>query len=94
MCGGGAGVPGRVQGGSGGFGRKNGQKYEKIMASLLRSNILQEVPIGQMAQGTPFRCLPWPPPCIGERGRFNLPSVQHATQGSADIKLRGNRINE
>ena len=30
------------------------------MASLLRNNIqdfVQEVPIGQMAQGTPFRCL-------------------------------------
>ena len=35
------------------------------MASLLRSNIqdfVQEVPVGQMAQGTPFRCLPWPTP--------------------------------
>ena len=35
------------------------------MASLLRSNIqdfVQEVSVGQMAQGTPFRCLPWPPP--------------------------------
>ena len=31
------------------------------MASLLRSNIqdfVQEVPVSQMAQGTPFRCLP------------------------------------
>ena len=29
------------------------------MASLLRSNIqdfVQELPVGQMAQGTPFRC--------------------------------------
>ena len=48
---------------------------------------MQEVPVGQMAQGTPFRCLPWPnPPLIsrcweGERGRLNLPSVQHARVG-------------
>ena len=25
-------------------------------------------------------------PALGQRGRFNLPSVQHATQGSADMK--------
>ena len=50
------GVPGVVQGGSRSFGRKNGN----CMASLLRSNIQDfvEVPVGQMAQGTPFRCLP------------------------------------
>ena len=50
------------------------------MASLLRSNIqdfVQEVPVGQMAQGTPFRCLLW----LGGGGRLNLPSVQHANQG-------------
>ena len=54
------------------------------MARLLRSNIqdfVQEVPVGQMAQGTPFRCLPW---LVG-KGR--LPSVQHATQGSADMYI-------
>ena len=54
------------------------------MARLLRSNIqdfVQEV-LGQMAQGTPFRCL-----LGGERGRLNLASVQHATQGSADIYI-------
>ena len=35
------------------------------MARLLRSNIqdfVQEVPVGQMVQGTRFRCLPWPTP--------------------------------
>ena len=47
--------------------------------------------------GTPFRCLPWPPLLLpqpptprrqeGERGRLNLPSVQHATQGSADMYI-------
>ena len=42
------------------------------MASLLRSNIqdfVQEVPLGQMAQGTPFRCLPWPHFKGGRRGK-------------------------
>ena len=40
---------------------------------------------GQMAEGAPFRCLPWTPPISrcwrGKRGRLNLPSVQHANQG-------------
>ena len=53
------------------------------MASLLCSNIqdfVQEVPVGQMAQGTPFGA------CRlkvlgGGKGEVNLPSVQHATQG-------------
>ena len=49
-----------------GVGGVLGQKHEKTrktlrncVASLLRSNIqdfVQEVPVGQMAQGTPFRC--------------------------------------
>ena len=61
-------VPGRVRG----HGTKkiiNTKKPEKrfrgCMARLLRSNIqdfVQEVPVGQMAQGTPFRCLLWPTP--------------------------------
>ena len=56
------------------------------MASLLRSNIqdfdfVQEVPLGQMAQGTPFSvaCRGHPPPFLNvgrERGRSNLPNVQ------------------
>ena len=51
------------------------------MASLLRSNIqdfVQEVPVGQMAQGTPFRCLPWPTPPIikeGEKGEVKPPKL-------------------
>ena len=56
------------------------------MARLLRRNIqdfVQEVPVGQMAQGTPFRCLLWPTPAISLGGGKG-PSVQHATQGSAD----------
>ena len=62
------------------------KKHEKTrktlrngMASLLRSNIqdfVQEVPVGQMAQGTPFRCLPWPP-----APPVKPPSVQHTNQG-------------
>ena len=72
------GVPGGVQGGPEVLGEKRlkQQKTRKMlrncMASLLRSNIqdfVQEVPVGQMAQGTLFRCLPWPTPL----------SVQHAT---------------
>ena len=55
---GGSRVPGRVRG----FGRKNAKKTEKRSGTVwLRSNIqdfVQEVPVGQMAQGTPFRCLP------------------------------------
>ena len=42
------------------------------MARLLRSNIqdfVQEVPVGQMAQGTPFRCLPWPTPFLYFHGQ-------------------------
>ena len=57
------------------------------MASLLRSNILdfvQEVPVGQMAQGTPFRSPPLRCKVLGGGKRLNLPSVQRATQGSAD----------
>ena len=63
------GVPGVVQGGVQRFWAEKRLKHEKTrktlrncMASLLRSNIqdfVQEVPVGQMAQGTPFRCLPW-----------------------------------
>ena len=48
----------------GGPGPKKTRKTN-CMASLLRSNIqdfVQEVPVGQMAQGTPFRCLRWPTP--------------------------------
>ena len=40
---------------------KTRKTLRNCMASLLRSNIqdfVQEVPVGQMAQGTPFRCLP------------------------------------
>ena len=63
------------------------RKTRSCVARLLRSSIqefVQEVLVGQMAQGTPFRCLPWPPLT---RGRLNLPSVQHATQGSADMYI-------
>ena len=62
------------------------------MASLLRSNIqdfVQEVPVGQSLRVPPFGACRGPPfKCQeGERGRLNLPSVQHATQGSADSYL-------
>ena len=45
-----------------------------------RSNIqdfVQEVPVGQMAQGTPFRCPPWPDFKVvrGGTGRLNLSTV-------------------
>ena len=59
---GGPGVPGGVQAGL--------AKNTNCMASLLRSNIqdfVQEVPVHQMAQGTPFRCLD-PPPYQGRKG--------------------------
>ena len=76
-----------MKGGSRDFAEKR-LKHEKTrktlrncMASLLRSNIqdfVQEVPVGQMAQGTPFPCLPL---FFRKRGRLNLPTVQHANQG-------------
>ena len=43
--------------------QKTRKTLRNCMASLLRSNsqdFVQEVPVGQMAQGTPFRCLPSP----------------------------------
>ena len=43
------------------FWAKKRLKTRSCMAGLLRS-IVQEVPAGQMVQGTPFRCLPWPTP--------------------------------
>ena len=75
-----------------GLGRNRFKQTRKTlrncMARLLRSNIqdffVQEILVGQTAQGTPFRCR-GPPSKEGERGRLNLPSVQHATQGSADL---------
>ena len=68
MSGGCRGVRGSRRGAGGfrGFGGLGGKKRLKTRAAcrLLRSNIqdfVQEVPVRQMAQGTPFRCLPWPP---------------------------------
>ena len=66
MSGGGPGFQGESRGSAEVLGR-NTKKPEKTlwncMASLVRSNIQdfvqEEVPVGQMAQGTPFRCLPW-----------------------------------
>ena len=49
-------------GGPGGLFGKKPEKRSGCMARVLRSNIqdfVQEVPVGQLAQGTPFRCLPW-----------------------------------
>ena len=66
VSGGGPGVPGIFLGGSRFFFGKLEKTRKTLwncMASLLRSNIqdfVQEVRVGQMAQGTPFRCLPWP----------------------------------
>ena len=54
------GVPGRCRGGPEVLGRKKPEK-RSCVAGLLRSNIqdfVQEVPVSQMAQDTPFRCLP------------------------------------
>ena len=54
-----------VQGVGGVFGlktRKTRKTLRSCMARLLRSYIqdfVQEVPVGQMAQGTPLRCTPW-----------------------------------
>ena len=62
-----SGEAGQAHGGPGGPGLSRGSRAlpEGGMARLLRSNIqdfVQEVSVGQMAQGTPFRCLPWPTP--------------------------------
>ena len=63
---GGAGGSRGVQGclgwvqGVGSFGGKTAKNHEKTRKTL--RNCVQEVPVGQMAQGTPFRCLPWPTP--------------------------------
>ena len=56
------------------------------MASLLRSNIqdfVQEVPVGQMAQGTPFRCRGPPPLKVlgGGKGQVNLPRSADLIKG-------------
>ena len=88
------GGPGGSRGSRGGpeaLGGKTAKKHEKTrktlrncMASLLRSNIqnfVEEVPLGQMAQGILFRCLP------SRKRKGEVPSVQHATQGSADIYI-------
>ena len=56
------------------------------MASLLPSNIqdfVQEVPVGQMAQGTPFRCLPWPTPLPQFQGRER----EKNTSGDNDVGI-------
>ena len=56
--------------------RKNQKNAPELLASLLRKDIhdfVQEVPVGQMVQGTPFRCWPWP------THNLNLPNLQHTT---------------
>ena len=61
------------------------------MASLIRSNIqdfVQEVPVGQMAQGTPFRCLPWPTQFQvvgGRKGEVKPPKCPTRHPGLADM---------
>ena len=72
MSGGVQGIPGEVHRGSKFWAEKRlkTRKNQKNELSLLHGNIqdfLQEVPVGQMAQGTPFRCLPWPTPFL-EKG--------------------------
>ena len=77
---------GGVQGVAGGV--------QGTVASLLRSNIqdfVQEVLVGQMAQGTPSQCLPWPTPppnfkvLGGGKGEVKPPKCPTRHQGSADI---------
>ena len=69
------GVPGQVQGGVQRFWAEKRLKHQKA-ENALPTNIqdfVQEVPVGQMAQGTPFRCLAWPTISKKEkRGRLNL----------------------
>ena len=58
------------------------------MASLLRSNIqdfVQEVPVGQMAQGTPFRCLLQG--VGGGKGEVKPPTCPTRQSGLADTIL-------
>ena len=57
--------PDLVQGCLGGASR--GGRGHLLQKNAATSRILQEVPVGQMAQGTPFRCLPWPTPFQGVR---------------------------
>ena len=57
------------------------------MPSLLRSNIqdfVQEVPVGQMAQGTPFPAVPPPHNLKVRRGEKKCPTRQ---SGLADTVL-------
>ena len=54
-------------------------------------DFVQEVPVGQMAQGTPFRCLPWPTPppqfqlLGGGKGEVKPPKCPTRHPGLADI---------
>ena len=60
-------------------GRGPGRKtFRGCMSILLRScsqDFVQEVPAGQMAQGTPLGARPAPPE--GGRGRSNLPTLSN-----------------
>ena len=79
----GVGGPGEGPGGPGVKTRKNQKNVPERMARLLRSYIqdfVQQVPVQQMALGARA-----PPPFR----RFVVNSVQHATQGSADIDQIG-----
>ena len=54
----------RGEGGPGGPGVSRGPGSPDVLGSNIQ-DFVQEVPVGQIAQGTPFRCLPWPtPPAI------------------------------
>ena len=92
---GGPGVPGGSRGGPELFGGKR-LEHEKTrktlrncVASLLRSNIqdfVQEVPVGQMAQGTPFSVPAMAhPPRRGEKGEVKPPKCPTRQSWSADI---------
>ena len=45
-----------------------GKQTPKTRKKLEKARFVQEVPVGQMAQGTPFRCLPLTPPPISVGG--------------------------
>ena len=80
--------PGRSGGGEGGpeVPAKNTKTRKTVWLGLLRSNIqdfVQEVPVGQMAQGTPLRCLP----LGGGKGEVKPPKCPTRQSGLADIYL-------
>ena len=52
-------------------------KKQKNAPNLYIQHFVQEVPVGQMAQGTPFGARRPPPPQFQRRGRLNLATVSN-----------------